>query len=594
ALDEPRRDERQFLQDQEINSLVAVPLRKDGRMIGFVGVDNPRRNQSHVSHLQAIGDYIAVMLTRRDLHAKIASDHKALLGLMHDTPGGFVRMQALPDGSVIPLYVNDGFCNLVRLARDEIMEHYKESALWGVHPDDLPMVQATVDELLATGEARSESFRLLPHDEGDFLWLKFFARMTGDDSGNMFYNVYYTDISEQEKWELSYREMLPVALKTVMSSSSDWLFVKDQNLTYVCCSHAFAEMVGLESEEEIVGKTDYDLFERELADRYRADDLKLMESGQSLVDFVEPIRSEDGTSRFSNTSKYLLHDSSGSVIGLYGNGRDITENLAAYAQLKLLTDSIPGGLAIFELSPPDNIRMTYSSHGFYAITGYTKDEYQELAKDLRSLVFEADIPVIKEHIRSVLQGAASFNFIYRQRGKDGGYRWVNMRGAVSERRGDTVLVNTVKMDITEQMAANEALRIREEEYRLAIAHSGKLIYRYSHADQSVDMPPNTAELLGMPSRLSNVPDSLIRDGAVAPESMDAYIEFYRAMQRGDKTGSMTILRRICDGSYRWFLARFSTVYSDTGAPVSTIVMLEDITVEREKHGIGAGPENRSN
>ncbi|MDO4351581.1 MAG: hypothetical protein Q4D00_00425 [Clostridia bacterium] len=39
---------------------------KDGRLIGFVGTDNPTRAVTHLVHLAALGDYLAVLLTRRD------------------------------------------------------------------------------------------------------------------------------------------------------------------------------------------------------------------------------------------------------------------------------------------------------------------------------------------------------------------------------------------------------------------------------------------------------------------------------------------------------------------------------------------------
>lgn len=61
-LDEHRAEERRILSEQGIHSLIAVPLRRDGQLIGFLGVDDPRRQQTHIGHLQAIGDYVAAML----------------------------------------------------------------------------------------------------------------------------------------------------------------------------------------------------------------------------------------------------------------------------------------------------------------------------------------------------------------------------------------------------------------------------------------------------------------------------------------------------------------------------------------------------
>lgn len=66
-LDDDRIQEKYILESQGINSLAAVALRRSGKLIGFAGVDDPRKNFSHVRSLEALGDYMAVILTRRDL-----------------------------------------------------------------------------------------------------------------------------------------------------------------------------------------------------------------------------------------------------------------------------------------------------------------------------------------------------------------------------------------------------------------------------------------------------------------------------------------------------------------------------------------------
>lgn len=71
AMDETQQPQRDMLLSHGVASQVAVPLRRDGAVIGFLGVDDPGKNQAHQSNLSALGDYIAVILTRRDLEARI-------------------------------------------------------------------------------------------------------------------------------------------------------------------------------------------------------------------------------------------------------------------------------------------------------------------------------------------------------------------------------------------------------------------------------------------------------------------------------------------------------------------------------------------
>ncbi len=580
-LDESRAEEKRILDEQGIRSLVAVPLRRDGVLIGFVGVDDPSRQQSHIDDLKAIGDYLAVMLTRRDLTARIERNRETLQNMMNDMPGGYARMRATADGQLLTEYVNDGFCRLRGMTQEEILGHDREDAMYPVHPDDIGMVRTMVKEMLATGETRTVKYRLRCGD-GSYVWLLVFGRISRSETGEIYVNAYFTELSEGERKELSFRETLPFVLKAVMESSTDLAFAKDANLRYLCASGAFIKMVGLASEADVVGKTDYELFGSEIANKYRADDLLLLQSGQSLIDMVEQIPSDDGVTHYSSTSKYVLRDTVGNVIGLYGVGRDITEYRESFARLKLLTDNIPGGLAMYELSPRGT-RLLYFSDGYYSTTGYTKEEYERLAAaDPMCLIFEEDMPVVRSQIAMILAGSQSFDYAYRARSKDGGYRWINLRGNVSERHDDTVVVNAVKFDVTEQRQGEERLRIREEEYRLAILHAGRLIYRYAHRDNAIDMPPDTAALFGLPTRIANMPQGVIDTGVIAPESLDVFTAFYQSMQRGDRTGSMTVRRRISDGGFRWFAARFSNIFDDDGKPVSAIIVFEDITEQRER------------
>ncbi len=127
------------------------------------------------------------------------------------------------------------------------------------------------------------------------------------------------------------KEILLDAMSTFLQSTSDLMFIKDISLNYVAASKPFAELVNMPA-EEIPGKSDYDLFTSELADRYTGDDRRILASGMPVVGYVEPIPEKDGRKRFTSTSKYAIKNQSGEVIGLYGIGRDITQRLELEGQ----------------------------------------------------------------------------------------------------------------------------------------------------------------------------------------------------------------------------------------------------------------------
>lgn len=65
-IDEFQKELKEGLLAKVIHSLILAPMWKDGRLIGFVGTDNPTRAVTHLVHLAALGDHLAVLLTRRD------------------------------------------------------------------------------------------------------------------------------------------------------------------------------------------------------------------------------------------------------------------------------------------------------------------------------------------------------------------------------------------------------------------------------------------------------------------------------------------------------------------------------------------------
>ena len=124
--------------------------------------------------------------------------------------------------------------------------------------------------------------------------------------------------------------LMGAAFRTLLSSSSDMVFIKDTNLIYRAVSLPFVKMTGKMHPEEIIGHTDADIFEDlELAKRYQADDRKLLSEGKDLLDYMEPITDDNGQARYGATSKYVLKDETGNAIGILGITKDITREYLA-------------------------------------------------------------------------------------------------------------------------------------------------------------------------------------------------------------------------------------------------------------------------
>ena len=126
------------------------------------------------------------------------------------------------------------------------------------------------------------------------------------------------------------QNLICAAFQAILDHTEDMVFIKDADLVYAAASMPFVRMVGKDSIEEIVGYTDFEIFEdQNLAKRYVSDDHKLLEAGEDLSEYMEPLAEFGGQARYGLTSKHILYDQDGTYIGILGITKDITRDYFA-------------------------------------------------------------------------------------------------------------------------------------------------------------------------------------------------------------------------------------------------------------------------
>lgn len=97
------------------------------------------------------------------------------------------------------------------------------------------------------------------------------------------------------------------------------LFVKDRDSRFMAFSRSAKRCLDYVSEDDLIGRTDHDVFPIHVADRIRADDVRVMNSDLPLLNIVELLVSPQHCSiGWYVTSKFPIHDRSGQVIGVMG------------------------------------------------------------------------------------------------------------------------------------------------------------------------------------------------------------------------------------------------------------------------------------
>ncbi len=130
------------------------------------------------------------------------------------------------------------------------------------------------------------------------------------------------------------------------------VFCKDRNLTYVFCSRNYARDLNIQP-EEVAGKTDFDFYPKELAEKYRADDERVMQAGK--VEELEEKYIENGREEWVHTIKLPVKNENGDIAGIIGMSNDITESYIVKEKLSHLA-SFP------ELSPDPVMELDLSGN----------------------------------------------------------------------------------------------------------------------------------------------------------------------------------------------------------------------------------------
>lgn len=125
-------------------------------------------------------------------------------------------------------------------------------------------------------------------------------------------------------------------VQSLMNATSDVIFYKDDEGVYQGCNEAFAKLVGM-SEEEIVGKTDYDLYAADVADHFVQGDRDAFEAGEAITSEAWETL-PDGSEVYFETVKTPYFGPDGEALGLIGISRDVTERKRTEARLHAMAE----------------------------------------------------------------------------------------------------------------------------------------------------------------------------------------------------------------------------------------------------------------
>ena len=113
-------------------------------------------------------------------------------------------------------------------------------------------------------------------------------------------------------------------LDALLNNVPESIYFKDLQSRFIRFSSSMLKLFKLEKPEDLMGKSDFDMFDEEHSRPAYEDEQKIIRTGEAMVDKIEKEVLPDGRVNYVNTTKMPLRDENSKIIGTFGISKDVT------------------------------------------------------------------------------------------------------------------------------------------------------------------------------------------------------------------------------------------------------------------------------
>ena len=256
-------------------------------------------------------------------------------------------------------------------------------------------------------------------------------------------------------------------LRVLMDTSADRIYFKDLQSRFVRNNATHARSLGAGSPEACVGKTDFDFFSREHAERAFADEQEIIRTGHPIIAKIERLTMRDGTRGWASSTKMLWRDADGRIIGTFGLTRDITAAKDAEEKLneerillRTIIDHLPSRLYVKDTAS----RYVINNRAHLAVLGVRSQEQSRGRTTIEFFPGERGFQALADDRQIFSGGPPIINQEKSDFGPDGEVNW-SLVTKVPLRDAQDQLIGLVGIshDITRRKKAEQELQRRSTE-----------------------------------------------------------------------------------------------------------------------------------
>ncbi|HJW99418.1 MAG TPA: PAS domain S-box protein [Terriglobales bacterium] len=387
----------------------------------------------------------AAAISKREAEFRRAFDQAAIGMALVALDGGWLR-------------VNPVLCQIVGYSESELLATDFQSI---THPEDLSADLAFVGQMLR-GEIRSYQMeKRYLHRAQHIVWVLLSVSLVYGRGGKpLFFFAQIQDISESKRMEAALRES-DKKFQALLDNSPNMIFLKDVDGRYLLVNRKFEQALGVR-QENIKGRQDEEVFSREQALAFRANDLQVLKMGVP-IEFEEVAQQADGL-HTSIVHKFPLFDTAGNIYAIGGIVTDISERKRAEEDLRhreeehrRLIENVPEVV----WKADECGKVFFISEEIEKVFGYSvTDIYQQGERLWFGRMHPEDRDRVQEAYSKLFHENRPFDVEYRIQHKEGRWMWWHDRAGLVTGNLEQRVAEGLLSDVTQRKEIEQQVRQR--------------------------------------------------------------------------------------------------------------------------------------
>ena len=423
-------------------------------------------------------------------------------------------------------------------------------------------------------------YRLADND-GPPIWIRETAILDRSNPGHPRVCGVSRDITEQRNMETALKDSEAVYLSLVESLPL-CVLRKDARGRFQYANELACEVMGL-TPQQVIGKTDFDLFPAELAKKYMADDRRVMDSGKLKHD-VERHQDADGNRKHVEVWKAPVHGANGDVVGIQVMFWDITDQKNAEHQieferflLSILLDTVPDSV-YFKDADSRFIRLSRSCAQKLGLN----DPRDAIGKsDADFFSSEHAGQALTDERRVMETGEMILAKIEKETYEDREDTWCSTtKVPLTDQNGNVVGTFGISRDVSEQLRAEQELARERDLLKTIINNVPDLIYVKDRAGRFVTANESLIRLLGLESA-ADMMGKTDYDFSPPELACNYVTDDQNVMRQGEPLMDREESHQRDDGTPIWLLTTKVPLRNAEGEVIGVVGIGHDIT-ERKK------------